>query len=130
MDKNVFGYLLITKNSMNKLDAIVKDYWNSITAMERENAANKKNYSCCIVCVTCSWWFRRKLAKKIGIPMKKIYNAKFLQSPKGRYDGFDIIIATDSMVDDTFYGRTKVYDNENNIPRAEMNRCIDVVYDA
>lgn len=129
MDKDVFGYLLVTQNSINKVDAIKKDYWNSTHVMNAENAADNKNYSCCVVCVNCSWWFRRKLAKKIGIPIKEIRNVKYLQSPKNNYDGFNNVVAVDSMVDDTFFRRTKVYDCAHNTPRTEINPCIEVVYD-
>ncbi len=129
MDKDVFGYLLVTQNSINKVDTIKRDYWNSTRVMNNKNATSNKNYSCCIVCVNCSWWFRKRLAKKIGIPMKKVYKVKYLQSPKNNYDGFDIVVAADSMVDDTFFGKTKVYDCEHNIPRTEINPCIEVVYD-
>ena len=127
MKTNFFGYLLVTPNSVNQVDAISKDYWNSIAAMELENKIKKKNYTCLIVCIDCSWWFRRKLAKKIGIPMSKIYNAKYLKSPANRYRGFDIVVTTDSMADDTFYGKTKVYDTPENIPKEDIF-CSEVVY--
>lgn len=129
MDKEVFGYLLVTPNSVNKIDAIKRDYWNSVRAMKDENALNKKNYSCCVVCVNCSWWFCRKIAKKIGIPGRLVGNVKYLKSPQHEYDDFDTVIATDSMVDDTFFGKVKVYDSECNVPRAEINPCIEVVYE-
>ncbi len=129
MGEKVFGYLLITPNSLNNIDAVKRDYWNSVRAMKDENALRKTNYSCYVGCINCSWWFRRKIAKKIGIPMKKVNNVKYLQSPKNKYGGFDIVVAADSMVDDTFFGKMKVYDSECNIPRAEINSCIEVVYE-
>jgi len=129
MDKDVFGYLLVTQNSINKVDTIKKDYRDSTRVMNAENAVSNKNYSCCIVCMNCSWWFRRRLAKKIGISMKKIHKVKYLRSPQNNYEGFDVIMAADSMVDDTFFGRTKVYDCEHNIPSTELNLCDAIVYD-
>lgn len=122
MEKNVFGYLVITPNSLNKSETIAADYWFSTATMKKENTNNKTNYSCYIVCINCSWWFRKKLAKRTGIPIKKLYNVKYLS-------GFDIIVTADSMVDDTFYGKTKVYDCETNIPRSDINSCIEVIYE-
>lgn len=129
MEKNVFGYLVVTSNSLNKSETIAADYWFSTAAMKKENTNNKTNYSCYIVCINCSWWFRKKLAKLTGIPIKKFHNVKHLRAPQNHYDGFDIIVTADSMVDDTFYGNTKVYDCETNIPRSDINSCIEIIYE-
>ncbi len=129
MDKDVYGYLLLTENSLGKAEAVRRDYLHSMAVMAEENKAKCKNYVCCIVCVGCSWWYRRKIAKKIGVPMKRIAGVKYLEAPSDCYNGFNIIVAADSMVDMTFFGRTKVYDSQSNVPREKINPCIEVVYD-
>lgn len=131
MNKEVFGYLLVTENSLKKIDVIARDYWFSTVEMNKENLAADTNYHCIVVCMNYSWWARRKLSKRTGISMQWITSVKKLKRSNDQdYSGFDTVIATDSHVDDTFWGRIKVFDSEANIPRAQINPCIDVVYES
>lgn len=128
MDKNkVFGYLLVTSNSLENYDAVARDYWSSMVEMNRENRIGKTNYACQVVCLDLSWRQRKKLSWCTGIPMKNIINVGSIED-NNLYLGFNTIINLEAK-DEDFFGRTKVFDTEKNIPRSEIDTGIDVVYE-
>lgn len=128
MEKNVFGYLLIPRKSLSEYAVIARDYWHSTVEMGKENSKNKAKYCCAVVCLNCSWWQRKRLSMRTGIPMKAVANVYEVNNRSKKYLDFETIVAVDSMVDDAFFGRTKVYASEEEIPRGTMNPCIEVVY--
>jgi len=117
----MYGYLFVTKNSLLMFrEEIAADYWSSIVEMKKINKQKKKNYSCCVICLDCSQLFRYKLSWQTGIPLKRITTAN-LEKAK-------IIIGADSLVDFTFCGNVKIYDNENNVPKKHLNSCLEIEY--
>ncbi len=123
----IFGYLLVTARSLKNYDVIAKEYWISVTEMNRENRLSKTNYACQDVCLELSWRQRKKLSCYTGIPMKNIINVGSIDD-KIHYLGFNTIINIEAKEDD-FFGRTKVFDTEENIPRSEISSGIEVVYE-
>ena len=107
MEKNVYGYLIVTPNSKNT-DLIAKDYWNSIYEMKKENTVKKTNYVCLVIFLHGNWWKRKQLSLKTGIPMKRIYSIKIDTEISN-------VMAGDSFIDDTYWGYTRVYDAQDNI---------------
>lgn len=127
MNKKIFGYLLITQRSVNNYDVIAKDYWTSTVAMNKEN--NRKNtwYSCSVVCLNLSWWQRKNLSVKTGIPMEKLINISSLQDKEG-FLTLDEIIWVDATMYDDFLGRIKIFDSAQNVTRSEIVSNVEVVY--
>lgn len=128
MDKKVFGYLLITGRSIGNYDVIAKNYWSNTVAMNRENNKKKTWYSCCVVCLNISWWLRKELAVKTGIPMEKIINISSLQDNSG-FLSLNELIWVDAMMYDDFWGRMKVFDTAENISPWEIVANVDVCYE-
>lgn len=123
----MYGYLLITENSLPMLHLIAADYHASIHEMLSLNEKKKKNYSCSVICLNCSWYFRYRLAQKTGIPFKKIQNVKQLEHKKF-VKSLECIVDCDSFMDDTFLGKIKIYDNVNNVNKADINPCLEIEY--
>ena len=128
MDKNVFGYLLIPQQSLSEYAVIARDYWQSTVEMNAENRRSNTKYCCYAVCVNCSWWQRKRLSLRTGIPMWQIASVVSVNLCDKKYLDFSTLVAVDSAVDDTFFGRTKVYASEKEIAREKINPCIEVVY--
>lgn len=125
---NVFGYLLVPQQSLSEYAIIARDYWQSTVEMNEENCRSNTKYYCYVVCVNCSWWQRKKLSFRTGIPMNRIINVFSVKPCGGWLLDFSTFVAVDSMVDDTFFGRTKVYASEKDISREDINPCTEVVY--
>lgn len=119
--------MLITERSISNYDVIAKDYWVSTVAMNRENNEKKTWYSCCVVCLNISWWQRKELSVKTGIPMEKIINISSLKDRDG-FLGFNELIWGDSVLAVNFWGKIKIFDSAKNIPRSEIVSNVDVVY--
>ena len=125
--KGAYGYLLVTKNSFKKIEVIARDYWISTTIMRDVNRQYHTHYSCFVVCYRCSLWKRLKLSWKTGIPWRKISHVKHLKHAEKW--NFISLVATDSMVDDTFLGKIKVFDTIDNVPRSRISGQLDVCKD-
>lgn len=121
MDYNIFDYLLVTKQSMDNCDIITRDYKTMTEKFKEINKLNKTNYSCHIVGLNLSWKQRIRLSCQTGIPLIKIKNIN-------RICKFSLIILTDCMKDNSFFGRIKIYDSPDNIPRIHIIEQVDVTY--
>ena len=117
----MYGYLLVTKNSLPMFQAIAADYHSSVVEMMKFNKLQKKNYSCSVICLDCNFFVRYKLSKRTGIPLKKISSVKQVKD-------VGCIIDADSFMDNTFLGTIKIYDSENNVPREDFNSCLAIEY--
>lgn len=120
-DFDVFGYLLITRESMKNCNEIAQDYQNTTEKFKKMNSMNKTKYSCRIISFKLSWLQRIKLSRRTGIPLIKITNVR-------RICKFGIIISENSMNDKSFFGRIKVYDSQKNIPPTLLNRQVEIFY--
>ena len=106
----MYGYLILTHNSLPFTHQIAVDYHSTIIEMETRSQKEKKNYVCFVYCLKCGVFFRLKLAYRTGIPYRKIHKAKALK---------EIIygIAGDSYMDDgTFVKSMKIYDSSREFP--------------
>ena len=117
----MYGYLLVTKNSLPMIEVIAADYHSSTVEMIKLNKLQKKNYTCAVICLDCNFFFRYELSKRTGIPLKKITSVKQVKDA-------GCIIDADSFMDDTFLGSVKIYDSENNVPIKDFNSCLTVEY--
>lgn len=117
----MYGYLLVTKNSLPMIKLIAADYHSSVVEMMKINKSQKTNYSCSVICLNCNFFFRYKLSKRTGIPLKKILSVKQVKT-------VGCIVAADSIVDDTFLGSIKIYDSENNVQQKDFNSCLTIEY--
>jgi len=115
----MYGYLLVTKSSLPSVAYIAADYHSSVVKMLEQNNSKKTNYSCCVICLNCSLWFRLKLSYKTGIPFGKIHNVENVECVND-------IISADSLVDDTFCGKVKIYNP--NIDKNNLNSCLEIEY--
>lgn len=129
MNENIFGYLLITCRSIDNYDIIAQNYWTNTVAMNNENNRKNTGYSCCVVCLNLSWWQRKNLSAKTGIPMEKLINISSLQDKEG-FLSLDELIWADSTIDSNFWGKIKIFDSSKNIARSEIISNVDVVYEA
>ena len=117
----MYGYLLVTQNSLPMTALIAADYHSSVVEMMKFNKSQKKNYSCSVICLNCNFIFRCRLSMRTGIPLKKI-------SSVNQVKDVGCIIDVDSFMDDTFLGSIKIYDSENNVQQKDFNSCLTIKY--
>lgn len=120
MEKNLFGYLVVTPNTEDYA-IIAKDYWHSTFHMNKKNKNEKSNYRCVVILFRENWWKKWKLSKQTGIPVKRIY---CLQKEKDIAN----FMAADSFVDDSYCGNTRVYDQKENIAQTAFVCASNLVF--
>lgn len=130
MDKEkVFDYLLVPGEViLDNYENIAQDYWNSTVEMNSENRHSGREYRCYVVCVGYTREQRKRLSDRTGIPLGRITSVDRIKG--GTETGMDFAsrVKADSLRNDDFLGRIKVYASERKFPRTILTSSVEVVY--
>ena len=121
MENDLFGYLIVTKQSMKDINLIAQDYKQTTKLFNEINDLNKSRYSCKIVCFGLSWIERLWLSYKTGIPLLKITGIS-------RICIFGFLIVNDSKRENRYFGRIKVYDSQKSLPLFQFKGMLEIYY--